>query len=137
MFVDEIKGYYVTAVNDAVDSWSENFFMNFFSGETLTDEEMIYGFDIYTKASYANPKATLLKHFDVDMMYVMSDGSNEAMPVLINSKGSNVYVTVSRYEKTFFLNPFDYPSAPCQRARPAGAALFFSRCACRYSRGNI
>ena len=40
VFVDEIKGYYTTAVNDAQDSWSENFFMTFFSGETLTDDEL-------------------------------------------------------------------------------------------------
>lgn len=108
VFVDEIKGYYTTAVNDAQDSWSENFFMTFFSGETLTDDELIHSFDVYTKASYASPKATVLKHFDIDMMYVMSDGANEDVPVLINSKGSSLYVAVGRYEKTFFQNPFDF-----------------------------
>lgn len=108
VLADEIKGYYTTAVNNAGDSWSEDFFMSFHTGETYTDDEMIYSFDVYTKASYSNPKATLLKHFDIDMMYVMSDGTNEGMPVLINSKGNKLYVAVSRYEKTFFLNPFDF-----------------------------
>lgn len=108
VFVQDFKGYYTTAVNDAKDSWSENFFMTFFTGETQTDDELFHGFDIYTKASYASPRATLLKHFDIDMVHVMSDGANEGMPVLINSKGSNLYVAVGRYEKTFFKNPFDF-----------------------------
>lgn len=108
VFTDFMKGYYTIAVNNSSDPWSEDFFMEFFSGETYTDTEMLYSFDIYTKASYSSPKATLLKRFDVDMVYVMSDGDNESMPVLMTSRGRELYVTVAKYEKTFFLNPFDW-----------------------------
>lgn len=106
--VQEIDGYYVAAVNNATDAWSEDYFIEFFSGESYTETEMIYSFDIYTKASWGSPVASSLKHFDVDMLYVMSDGENETLPVMLNSKGRNLYVTVARYEKTFFEDPYDY-----------------------------
>lgn len=106
--VQTLDGYYVAAVNNASDAWSEDFFIEFFSGENSTDTELIYSFDIYTKASWGSPNATSLKRFDVDMMYVMSDGDNETLPVMINSQGRNLYATVARYEKTFFENPFDF-----------------------------
>lgn len=106
--VETLKGYYTSAINNAADRWSEDFFMEFFAGEEYTEKEMFYTFDILTKATYQNKKASVLESFKVDMMYVMSDGDNESLPVLLNSKGSDLYVAVARYEKTFFLNPFDY-----------------------------
>lgn len=105
--VTTLPGYYVVAVNNPRDEWSEDFFMEFFVGERYTDTEMLYTFKVYSKASYGNPGATEIGSFEVDMVHVMSDGDNESMPVLINSRGGEVYATVSRYEKTFFANPFD------------------------------
>lgn len=106
-----MDGYYTVAVNNAADDWSEDFFMEFFSGEEDTEDSIIYNFDIYTKASYSSPTATLLKRIPVDMVYVMSDGENEGMPVMINSKGRTLYATVARYEKTFFEEPLNFMSS--------------------------
>lgn len=106
--VQTMPGYYVSAINNATDSWSEDFFIEFFSGETYTDTEMLYSFDIYTKASWSSPQATSIKTFTVDMMHVVSDGYNEPLPVTMISKGRNVYATVAKYEKTFFEDPFDF-----------------------------
>lgn len=106
--VTTLPGYYMAAVNNASDAWSEDFFMQFFSGERYTDEEMFYLFDIYSKASYGNPGPNLVHSFMEDMMLVMSDGENESMPVMINSRGKELYVTCAHYEKTFMKNPFDY-----------------------------
>lgn len=103
-----VKGYYVEAINNPTDTWSEDFFMEFFSGEKYTEDEIINTFDIYTKASYASPTAQIVKTFDVNMILTMSDGENEMMPVMLQSKGSTLYATVAKYEKTFFVNPFDY-----------------------------
>lgn len=105
--VSTIKGYYVAAVNNPADAWSEDFFLEFLTGEDYTDTELLYNFDIYGKASYSSPTAEKLQSISVDMMHVMSDGENEGMPVLINSKGRDLYVTVAKYEKTFFEDPFD------------------------------
>ena len=102
------NGYYISAVNNAQDKWSENFFMEFFTGETYTDTQMIYSFEILSKATYGDPNGVSIGTFDVDMVYCMSDGENETMPVVMNSKGSEVYVAVAQYEKTFFVDPFDY-----------------------------
>lgn len=106
--VTTLPGYYVVAVNNAADAWSEDFFMEFFTGEQLTDTELLHTFDIYTKASYSSPTASKLQSFTVDMVYVMSDGENEMMPVTLNSNGKDLYVTVAKYEKTFFEDPFDF-----------------------------
>lgn len=106
--VQTMKGYYTVAVNNATDSWSEDFFMEFFTGEQQTDTQLFYSFDIYKKASYSSPRATVMQSFTVDMVYVMSDGENETMPVVLNSNGRDVYVAVAQYEKTFFENPFDH-----------------------------
>lgn len=108
--VATLDGYYTIAVNNAADAWSEDFYMQFFSGEEYTDDSLTYTFDVYTKATYSSPTATLLKSFPVNMLYVMSDGENEAQPVLINSKGRTLYATVARYEKTFFEDPFNFMS---------------------------
>lgn len=102
-----LPGYYTVAVNNAKDKWSEDFFMEFFAGEEYTDTEMLYTFDIYSKASYSSPTATKINSFTVDMVYTMSDGENEMMPVVMNSKGNELYVTVAKYEKTFFEDPFN------------------------------
>lgn len=102
-----MKGYYTAAVNHPNDAYSEDYYMVFFTGETLTDTEMIYNFDVYGKAGWGSEPVKLLS-VPVDMMYVMSDGENEGIPVLINSKGRDLYVAVSRYEKTFFENPLDF-----------------------------
>lgn len=106
--VTTLPGYYMSAINNAKDSWSEDFFMEFFAGEEYTDTEMFYTFNIYSKAGYGTNGPTLLHTFKEDMVYVMSDGSNEAMPVMMNSRGSDLYVTCAKYEKTFMKNPFDY-----------------------------
>ncbi len=102
-----VPGYYVSAVNASTSSWSEDYYMTFFAGENYTDDEILYTFDIYTKATYSNPLASVLKSFTVDMVYVMADGENESLPVLLNAHDGTVYVAVSRYEKTFFANPFN------------------------------
>lgn len=106
--ISTLNGYYIAAVNNPTDSWSEDFFLEFLTGEELTDDEMLYTFDIYTKASYSSPTATSVKSFTVDMIHTMSDGENESMPVLIKSSGSTLYATVAQYEKTFFEDPFDF-----------------------------
>ncbi len=106
--VQTLPGYNTLAVNGATDSYSENFYMEFFTGQTETDTELLYTFDIYTGASWSTPGATSLKQFTVDMMYVMSDGENESMPVVINVKDRVLYVSVAKYEKTFFENPLDF-----------------------------
>lgn len=104
-----MPGYYTCAINNSTSSWSEDFFMEFFTKEEYTDTEMLYTFSIFSKANYSSPKApVLLKDITVDMVYCMSDGENEALPVIINSKGTDLYVSVARYEKTFFVDPFDY-----------------------------
>lgn len=104
----QLPGYYMSAINNASDAWSEDFFMQFFSGEEYTDTEMLYSFDIYSKAGYGSNGPTLLKTFKEDMLYVMSDGENEGMPVMINSKGRQLYVTSAKYQKTFLEDPFDF-----------------------------
>lgn len=106
--ISTLNGYYIAAVNNPADAWSEDFFLEFLTGEELTDDEMLYTFDIYTKASYSSPTATSVKSFTVDMIHTMSDGENESMPVLIKSSGSTLYATVAQYEKTFFEDPFDF-----------------------------
>jgi len=107
-YVDTLPGYCASAINNSADQWSEDFFMEFFTGQEDTDTELLYTFDIYTKASWSSPKATSIKSFTVDMVYVMSDGDNEGLPVVMTSNGRNVYVAVAKYEKTFFENPFDF-----------------------------
>lgn len=102
-----MKGYYSAAVNNPNDAYSEDYYMVFFTGETLTDTEMIYNFEVYGKAGWGTAPVKLLS-LPVDMMYVMSDGENEGIPVIINSKGRDLYVAVSRYEKTFFEDPLDF-----------------------------
>ncbi|MDE5645996.1 MAG: hypothetical protein K2I45_10210 [Muribaculaceae bacterium] len=102
-----LPGYYVTAINTATDAWSENFYMEFFAGEEETDTELFYNFDIYTKASYSSPTASKIHTFKVDMIYAMSDGENDMMPVMLKAKGNDIYVSKCQYEKTFFENPFD------------------------------
>lgn len=106
--IQTIDGYYTIAVNNAADAWSEDFFMEFFSGETFTDDAFFYDFDIYTKANYSSPTAGKIKSFNINMLYASGDGENETIPVMINSKGKTLYATVSRYEKTFFEDPFDF-----------------------------
>ena len=103
-----LPGYYTSAVNASTSKWSEDYYMVFFSGETYTDTEMLYTFDIYTKASYSNPAATKIKTFTVNMMNVMADGENETLPVILNTHNGEAYVAVSQYEKTFFEDPFDW-----------------------------
>ncbi|MBD5203026.1 MAG: hypothetical protein HDS81_06950 [Bacteroidales bacterium] len=103
-----MPGYYISAVNASTNSWSENYYMSFFSGEEYTDDEMLYTFDIYTRATYSNPSASILKSFTVDMVYVMSDGDNETLPVVLNTHNGNVYVAVAKYQKTFFEEPFNW-----------------------------
>lgn len=103
-----LKGYYTSAVNASTSQWSEDYYMVFFSGETYTDEELLYTFDLYSKASYNNQAATLIKSFTVDMMYVMADGDNETLPVILTAHNGEAYVAVSKYEKTFFEDPFDW-----------------------------
>lgn len=107
-YVMTIPGYYTAAINSATDSWSENFFMEFFAGEEYTDDEIIYTFDIYGKASYSSQQPVKLQSFPINMIYTMSDGENESLPVLLNNKGNDLYVAVAKYEKTFFEDPFDY-----------------------------
>lgn len=106
--IQTFDGYYTVAINNAADAWSEDFFMEFFSGETYTDDAFFYNFDIYSKASYSSPTAVKLKSFNINMLYASSDGENETMPVMINSKGNTLYATVAHYEKTFFEDPFDF-----------------------------
>lgn len=106
--IKTIPGYYISAVNAATDAWSEDFYITFFSGEEYTETQMLYTFDIYSKATYSNPEATLIKSFTEDMVYVMSDGENEGFPVVLNAGKGGVYIAVSKFEKTFFENPFDY-----------------------------
>lgn len=103
-----LNGYYTSAINGAADAWSEDFVMEFFSGESYTDTQILYSFDIYGKASYSSPEARLLHSFEIDMLKVMSDGENEPIPVMANLRGNDLYVTVATYEKTFFEDPFDF-----------------------------
>lgn len=102
-----MKGYYSAAVNNPSDAYSEDYYMVFFTGETLTDTEMIYNFDVYGKAGWGSEPVKLLS-VPVNMLYVMSDGENGGIPVIINSKGRDLYITVGRYEKTFFEDPLDF-----------------------------
>ncbi|MDE6485616.1 MAG: hypothetical protein K2L14_09530 [Duncaniella sp.] len=103
-----LPGYYTSAVNASTSKWSEDYYMVFFSGETYTDTEMLYTFDVYTKASYSKPEATVIKSFTIDMMKIMADGENETLPVILNAHDGEAYVAVSQYEKTFFEDPFDW-----------------------------
>jgi len=105
--VTTLPGYYISAINTATDAYGEDFFMEFFSGEQETEDQWLNTFSIYTKASYSNPEASVLKSFTVDMIHTMSDGDNEAMPVTMAANGKNLYVTVAQYEKTFFEDPFN------------------------------
>lgn len=106
--ITTLPGYYTSAVNASTSSWSEDYYMVFFSGEKQTEDNLFYTFDLYSKASYSKPEANLIKTFDIDMMYVMADGDNETLPVILNAHGGEAYVAVSRYEKTFFEDPFDW-----------------------------
>lgn len=106
--LDVIPGYYVTAVNNPASNWSEDFFIEFFTNETYTDTEILYTFDIFSKANYNSPKPQKVDTYTVDMLYATSNGDNESAPVLINTKGRDLYVTVAKYEKTFFEDPFDF-----------------------------
>ena len=105
--VMSLKGYYTMAINSATDAWSEDFFMEFFADEYDDDEGLYQTFDIYSKASYSSPTAEKLDSFTVNYLYVMSDGENEPIPVAINARGRDLFVSVAQYEKTFFKNPFD------------------------------
>lgn len=113
--IGTFDGYYTQAVNNASDSFSEDFFMTFLAGEQYIDadpsagttDQMIWTFDVYSKASWSSPAAVKIGSFPVDMLYASGDGDNETLPVLINSHGRTVYVTQSQYEKTFFENPSD------------------------------
>ena len=105
--VFECKGYYSAAVNNPIDPFSENVFMIFHTGEEYTDEDMFYTFTIYGKPGYGDNGPVNLLDIRANMLYVMSDGTNEVIPVMINSRGSELYATVTRYEKTFFEDPFD------------------------------
>lgn len=103
-----IPGYYTVAINNAADAWSEDFYMEFFTSETYTEDEMIFTFDIFGKAGWGSDGPARLMTFPVNMLYVMSDGENEGVPVMLNSRGRDLYVTLARYEKTFFEDPFDF-----------------------------
>lgn len=110
-----LDGYYTQAVNNAADSFSEDFFMTFFAKEETVDadpeagtpDQWIWTFDVYSKASWSSPTATKIASVPVDMFYASGDGDNETLPVLINSRGRTLYVIQSQYEKTFFEDPFD------------------------------
>lgn len=114
--IANIKGYYVDAVNAATDKWSEDYYITFYTSEEYVEPvnsdgiaQLLYTYNIYTKASYSNPSASVLKEFVFDMMYVMSDGENEIQsPVLLQANNGTAYAVTARYAKTFFKDPLNF-----------------------------
>lgn len=114
--VTDINGYYVTYTNAATDSWSEDFFIGFYTDEEMVEDvpegelpKMLYTYTVYTEATYLNPNASPLMELVVDMMYVMADGDNEiSAPIMLQSNNGTSYLATAKYAKTFFKNPLNF-----------------------------
>ncbi|MCM1070020.1 MAG: hypothetical protein NC210_02080 [[Clostridium] fimetarium] len=109
-------GSYVVAMN-ASNTASENYWFAFFDESTWTEDLAIDKntgkqkyepkFSIFRKAGWGTPPSNVLD-IPFEELYVASDGENDqVLPLIMNVKGSEVYIATWRYEKTFFLNPTD------------------------------
>ncbi len=107
-------GSYVVAMN-ASNTASENYWLAFFDESTWTEDLEIDSatgkqkyepkFSIFRKAGWGTPPTNVLD-IPFDELYNASDGENDqVLPLIMNVKGSEVYVATWRYEKTFFLDP--------------------------------
>lgn len=105
-----IEGNQVLAENMAADQWGEAYTM-VFQRESETEEQYFLHFDVYTKATYANPAPVLVHTFDMDYSYIAGSG-NESLPILMTRNGNSLYFATAHYEKPYFVPNSDWSVEP-------------------------
>lgn len=106
-----IKGYYVSAIDTAQDSWSENYYITFMTEED-TETPMVgnvlntvdYHYVTYKKAGYSGDMVSVL---DTRVPVVALAGA-DAIPFLVTQKDGIPYFSVNRLKYSWYLDPFDY-----------------------------
>ncbi len=101
--ITTMPGYYISAINTATDKWSEDYYLEFFGSQhKSSDDNMSVTFDIYSKTTYNSNGPVKIASYDVDMRHSPEVTGYEPMPVMMTSRGKDVYITVARYEKPYF-----------------------------------
>ncbi len=106
-----IDGYYVSAINAAKDSWSEDFYITFMTEED-TETPMVgevmnfadYHFVTYKKAGYSGGINKVLEN----RIPLVTTAGADAIPFLATVKDGVPYFSTNHLKYSWYLNPYDY-----------------------------
>lgn len=109
--IAEMPGYYVSAVNSATDSYSENFFITFMEEDEAEQTEiggvmnvMDYKLSLYKKAGYGGGPQ-LLKEFRIPGVTVSGP---DAVFLVATAHGGRAYFALNHLKYSYYEDPYDY-----------------------------
>lgn len=114
--LQKFEGYYISAIDAAKDSWSENYYITFLTeedAETTEINEVInvsdYRFITYKKADYKGNHAVVL---DCRIPMITLPGA-DAVPFLATVVDGVPYFTTNELKYSWYLDPYDpYTDTP-------------------------